>query len=191
MKDLYQKPAIRFAESPLESAMGSTVCRVYVGVACVGRVEIQPPNDEDPAEDRCWFVTAVYGSSMGQDCEQWKCNDFDEAWSVAERWLGERWDKTWRMLCGKAIEIIHPTPRLTEAWDGYALAMVGSVEIGEAWVAEDKPGEWVAEATCSLDGEEYYDDDIATEQEAWGAVLQFFSEQWRAKWGRYCEEGQP
>lgn len=190
MSNFYQKPAIRFAESPLESAMGSTVCRVYVGVACVGRVEIQPPNDEDPAEDRCWFVTAVYGSSMGQDCEQWKCNDFDEAWSVAERWLSEQWDKTWGMLCGEAIEIIHPTPRLTEAWDGYATAMVGSVEIGEAWVAEDKPGEWVAEATCSLDGEEYYEHEIATEQEAWGAVSQFFSEKWRAKWGRYCE-GQP
>lgn len=36
MSNFYQKPAIRFAESPLESAMGSTVCRVYVGVACVG-----------------------------------------------------------------------------------------------------------------------------------------------------------
>ena len=41
---------------------------------------------------------------MGQDCEQWKCNDFDEEWSVAERWLGERWDKTWRMLCGEPME---------------------------------------------------------------------------------------
>lgn len=186
MKDLYQKPAIRFAESPLETDMDSTVSRAHVGDVYVGRVEIRSVSEEDS----CCFVIAVYGSSMGQEREQWRCDDFDEAWSVAERWLSEQWDKTWGMLCGEAIEIIHPTPRLTEAWDGYATAMVGSVEIGEAWVAEDKPGEWVAEATCSLDGEEYYDDDIATEQEAWGAVSQFFSEKWRAKWGRYCEEGE-
>lgn len=47
MSNFYQKPAIRFDESPLESDVDSTVFRVYVGAACVGRVEIQPPNCDE------------------------------------------------------------------------------------------------------------------------------------------------
>ena len=65
MKDLYQKPELRFVEVSKQED-GETSIEVMVGDAQVGSVEMTPPGGEDGD----WFVIAVYYDHVGQACEQ-------------------------------------------------------------------------------------------------------------------------
>lgn len=99
MKDLYQKPELRFVEVSKQED-GETSIEVMVGDAQVGSVEMTPPGGEDGD----WFVIAVYYDHVGQACEQEGFANHEEAMSVIEKWYAEWWDATWRALCGEPME---------------------------------------------------------------------------------------
>lgn len=110
MKDLYQKPELRFVEVSKQED-GETSIEVMVGDAQVGSVEMTPPGGEDGD----WFVIAVYYDHVGQACEQEGFANHEEAMSVIEKWYAEWWDATWRALCGEPSKVMHPKPSLAVA----------------------------------------------------------------------------
>lgn len=99
MKDLYQKPEMRFVEMPTTSP--PYVLRAVVGDGSVGNARMEI------VEGGEWRVVARYRDHAGDWDALEGCADYDDAREWAERWFQARWDETWRMLCGEPVQDIN------------------------------------------------------------------------------------
>lgn len=120
MKDLYQKPEMRFIEMPTTSP--PYVLRAVVGDGSVGNARMEI------VEGGEWRVVARYRDHAGDWDALEGCADYDDAREWAERWFQARWDETWKTLCG----------------DGWQSVGVDLPEMGvPVWLYQPGRGIWI------------------------------------------------